>query len=234
MRSQIFVLVALLTLLTSVGLGDDAWVVPKRTGPIQVDGSLDEWASIPGILLQAGAPGVRAEGIEDAADVSVLARAMWDEENLYIALEWKDDTWDIEEVVRQNAVWVTPRQQRRDRNLFFDYFKLNLRGENYDYLIWVSPRIERRGPFLWYRLLEGPRRMERATSPPAVNSRETDESVAVELMFRWRDLKLKPKAGSSYLVTTVVTDSDLPGKPLELKLRQLKNLEWEGFLQLER
>jgi hypothetical protein len=232
MRSQMITFAALMVFLTGLGQADNVWLVPHRTVPIQVDGLLDEWASVPGILIQAGTAGVQAEGIDSAADVTVRAQAVWDDENLYIALEWKDDTWDIEEVSRQNAVWVTPRQQRRDRTLFYDFVKLNLRGENYDYIIWVSPRIERRGPFLWQRLLEGPRRMETATSPPAINSREGEDSATLEMMFRWRELKLKPKKETNLLITVMVTDSDLPGKPLELKLRQLKNLQWEGWMQL--
>ncbi|MFB3906299.1 MAG: hypothetical protein ACE15E_22880 [Acidobacteriota bacterium] len=208
------------------------WQIPKKPAAIQVDGFLQEWDAVAGITLQSGAPDVRSDSVTQADDVSVVAKAAWDEDNLWIALEWKDNTWDVEQVLRQQAVWVTPQQQRRERMLFYDYLKVQMIDPEFDYLLWLSPRIENRGPFYWSRLLSGAKRMERATSPPAISARQRGGAATVEILLPWRELHIKPKAGKSLPLSLVIADSDLPGKPLELKLSQLKSLVWDGAIRL--
>ncbi len=213
-------------------LGQAVWQVRKKPVAIQVDGFLEEWGAVPGLTLQPGAPDVRAESVTEADDVSVVAKAAWDNDNLYLAIEWKDDTWDIERVLRQQAVWLTPQQQRRERMLFYDNLKIQMTDAEFDYLLWLSPRIESRGPYFWSRLLSGAKRMERATSPPAVAARQQDGKATLEILLPWRELKTKPKPGKTLPLNLVVADSDLPGKPLELKLSQLKSLLWDGVIKL--
>ncbi len=213
-------------------LGQAVWQVRKKPAAIQVDGFLQEWDAVAGLTLQAGAPDVRSESVTQADDVSLVAKAAWDQDNLYVALEWKDNTWDVEPVLRQQAVWLTPRQQRRDRMLFYDYLKIQMTDMEFDYLLWLTPRIEGRGPYSWSRLLSGAKRMERATSPPAISARQQDGKATVEILLPWRELKAKPKSGKTLPLSLLLADSDLPGKPLELKLSQLKSLVWDGVIKL--
>jgi len=212
--------------------GGDIWSLPQTRIRIQVDGLLQEWSEVPGFVLRAGSEGVRAEGITAPEDTSVEIKGLWDKDNLYLALAWTDDTWDVERVLRTDAVWITPSQQRRDRGLFFDYLKLSIPDLDYDYIFWVSPRIQGRGPFFWQRLLDGARRLEAASSDPAVSARDSEGMATLEVMFKWRELKVKPKEGKILPLRFLLADSDLPGKPLEVKLSQLKSLEWSGSMRL--
>ncbi len=232
-RNRTLVLILLISSISSVELAAQAvWQIPKKAAAIQVDGFLQEWDAVPGLTLQVGAPNVRSEAISLPDDVSVVAKAVWDKDNLYVALEWKDNTWDVEQVLRQQAVWLTPQQQRRERMLFYDYFKIQMSDVEFDYVFWVTPRIDNRGPYSWCRLLSGAKRMEKATSPPAISTRQQDGRATLEILFAWRELNAKPKAGKTWPLTLLVADSDLPGKPLELKLQQLKSLIWDGAIKL--
>ncbi len=213
-------------------MGQAVWEIPQRRTTIQVDGFLHEWDEIAGMLLQAGAPGIQAASVSEAEDVTVMAKAVWDSENLYLALEWKDDIWDTEQVLRHQAVWVTPDRKRRERMLFYDFLKFQMFDVDFDYLLWVAPRIDNRGPFSWVRLLSGAKRMERATSAPAISCRQENGRATLEILFFWKQLRTEAKEGKIFPLTLLVADSDLPGKPLELKIRQLKSLLWEGGLKL--
>jgi hypothetical protein len=231
-KRTVFLALAAFSLSALNVLGQAVWQVGKKPGAIQVDGFLQEWEAVPGLIIQAGAPNVRSEGVSQPDDVSVVAKAVWDDDNLYVALEWKDNIWDISHVLRQQAVWVTPQQRRRERMLFFDNFKLQMSDIEFDYVFWVSPRIDNRGPYSWCRLLRGAKRMERATSPPAISTRQQDGRATLEMQFAWRELNVDPKVGKSWPLSLLVADSDLPGKPLELKLSQLKSLAWDGVIRL--
>lgn len=206
------------------------WTVPRRTQDVLIDGYITEWEGVPAIELKPGSSGVTAEGEFKENDVSLRIQAQWDDQYLYLALAWRDDTWDVEEVSRREAVWVDGGGKRRDRMLLFDFLKLHIRQANYDYTAWLSPRHQEQGPFLWNRLLEGYRGMERASASPMVTAREHDDgSVTMELMFLWRELRQKPKDG--FPITLTLADSDLPGRLPEYKVGFLKSLTWRGRWQ---
>jgi len=230
-RAALLILIAF-SLSSLKVLGQAVWEVRKKPTAIQVDGFLQEWDAVTGLTLQAGGPGVRTESVSQADDVSAVLKAAWDKDNLYVALEWKDNTWDVEQVLRQQAVWVTPQQQRRERMLFYDYLKIQVNDPEFDYVLWLTPRIDNRGPYLWSRLLSGAKRMEKATSPPAITARQQDTKATIEILLPWRELQVKPKAGKTLPLTLLLADSDLKGKPLELKLSQLKSLVWDGVIKL--
>ncbi len=232
-RNRIALVVLLTFCLSSLNvLGQAVWEVRKKQTAIQVDGFLEEWDAIPGLTVQPGAPNVRSESITQADDASLVAKAVWDGDNLYMGLQWTDNTWDVEQVLRQQAVWLTPQQQRRERMLFYDYLKIQMSDPDFDFVLWVSPRINNRGPYSWSRLLMGAKRMETAISPPVISGRQQEGSASLEILFPWRELHAKPKAGKTLPLTLLLADSDLPGKPLELKLPQLKSLVWDGVIKL--
>lgn len=231
-RTAFLILVTVFISCLSVH-GQAVWEVQKKPAEIQIERLLQEWDAVPGLALQVGAPGVQAESVNQTDDVAVVAKAVWDKDNLYVALEWKDNTWDVQQVLRQQAVWVTPQQQRRERMLFYDYLKMHLTDPEFDYILWLTPRIDNRGPYSWCRMLSGGKRMEKAISPPAISARqEADGKATVEILFSWAELQTKPRAGKTLPLTLVLADSDLPGKPLELKLQQLKSLVWNGVIKL--
>ncbi|GAB4236968.1 MAG: hypothetical protein Kow00109_10650 [Acidobacteriota bacterium] len=209
------------------------WRIPQRIVEVRVDGSLDEWQDVPSLLLAPDAAGLRSGGeFSGPQDVRVTLQGQWDEEHLYLAVTWQDDRWDVEEVRRRDAVWLDPRGKRRDRMLFFDYLKFHIREADYDYVLWLSPRAEERGPYFWCRLLEGYRGMERASMNPLVTARlREDGTVQTELMFFWKELRKKPDEDKPLPVTLILADSDSPGAMLDTKLERLKWLAWLGALR---
>lgn len=220
------------TLLTAQA---QSWDVPYRQTEIVLDGHLEEWEGVPRLVLAPGSAGISQQGSFGEGDLSVTLRAMWDEENLYVAVEWRDDRWDVREVRRRDSVFVTPDRRRRDRMLFFDNLRLQIHELEFDYLLWVSPRVEGQGPYFWHRRLLGARVRESATRDPVITPREHDDgSVTLEMLFEWKQLQLKPKKRKKkgLPLEVLVADSDQPGSILESKLDHLKHLSWRGSLRL--
>jgi hypothetical protein len=208
------------------------WEVPRLQQEILTDGFLREWKGVPGIVIQSGEPGVNAEGEFAEEDLRARLMASWDEEYLYLAAEWFDNTWDIQRVARRDAVWIDSSRKRRDRMAFFDYLKLRIRESDYDYVLWFSPRVDGEGPYSWCRLLEGYKGMERATSTPMISSREQDGRATVEVLILWEQLRIKPKKNLALPLNLLLADSDSPSQTLESKIQQLKSLHWRGKLRL--
>ncbi len=208
-----------------------SWNIPHRTQQILLDGWLEDWRGVPELILRPGASGVRTQGEFGDSDVSVKIKALWDEDGLYLAVEWQDDRWDIREVRRRDAVFVTPDRRRRDRMLFFDNLKFQIRTLEFDYLLWVSPRVQDQGPFFWHRRLRGANVRESATRDPVITPREHEDGrVTLEILLEWKELELKPKklVKNGLPVLILLADSDQPGSILESKLANLKSLEWDG------
>ena len=227
----IFVVVSLFFLVRAQGQA--VWEIPKAEQEIQLDGFIDEWpTNLPRLLLSPTSPMIRVTGEFGKEDLSLSLRFLWDSQNLYVAVEWEDDEWDLKQVRRNKAVWVSPDRRRRDRMHFFDNLKFHIQRSEYDYILWTSPRAKEQGPFVWQRLLEGVTGMETATSPPLVTGRFRANKVTMEIMFYWKQLRIKPKRTMIVPLTLIVADSDLPGGFLESKLNQLKWLEWKGQVKL--
>jgi hypothetical protein len=218
-------------LLTTV-FAEIRWEIPEREFEILLDGFLDEWEGVPSIVLAPGEPELKSAGDFGENDLHVKLMAVWDKERLYLALNWRDDIWDIQKVTRREAVWIDPEDTRRDRMHFFDNFKFHIRKSDYDYTMWVSPRANDEGPHFWCRLLEGYGGMERATSAPMVTARNHGRHVTAELELFWEQLRLKPRKKETIPIRLVVADADLPGKLLETKLPHLKWVGWMGQLRV--
>lgn len=209
------------------------WTVPRRDRDILVDGDLQEWTSVAVLDLSPQATGVQPGGKFHDQDVDLRVQAMWDDDSLYVALNWSDDVWDIQEVTRRDAVWIDPDKKRRDKMYFFDYFKFHLRDAEYDYTLWLSPRSKDEGPFEWCRLLEGYRGLERATANPMISARSENGRSTIEMLLSWSELRLKPDDLTKIPLTLIVSDSDDPGRIIESKLENVKWLAWRGMVSLE-
>ncbi len=209
------------------------WRISNQERDIQIDGFTDDWQGVPALTLSPGSSNLKMTGEFDNDDVVVRLQSLWNQDNLYIAVHWQDNTWDIQKVTRREAVWVTPDRRRRDRMLFFDYLKFHIRESDYDFTFWLTPRVDDRGPFQWHRLLEGLKGMERASTSPVITGRHREDGATLEILLSWRELKIKPKPGKQVPLALTVADSDLVGTPLEYKLERLKSLQWRGYLALE-
>ncbi len=228
----LFLFIAVFLLLEPV-TAQQVWRISNQERDIQVDGFIEDWQGVPTLTLSPKSSGVRVTGEFKDDDVTVTLRGSWNRDNLYIAVLWRDDTWDLKQVSRREAVWLTPNRRRRDRMLFFDYLKLHIREADYDFTFWLTPRVDDRGPFQWHRLLEGLKGMERASTSPVITGRDGDDGATLEILLFWRELKIKPKPGTRIPLSLIVADSDLVGTALEYKLDRLKSLEWRGQLILE-
>ena len=218
--------VACLVLSGASVWGQQRWEIPQRQRHIQIDGFIDEWHGVPSIRLS---PSAGDDGFKEG-DVELRIQGLWDKENLYLAMHWIDDVWDIERVRRRDAVWLTPDRRRRDRTLFYDYLKFHIRRSDYDYTFWMTPRIASRGPFEWHRLLKGYMGKETATSAPVITARQKQGTATVEVLFSWKEMSIKPKSGRAIPLLLTLADSDLPGTSLEMKLEQLKAIRWRGAM----
>jgi hypothetical protein len=228
-----FQILCLVLLMGSPVAAQSSWDIPSRHGEILIDGYLKEWDGIPALTIAPSVAGLRKGGeFSGDSDVSLKVQALWDPRVLYLALTWKDDVWDVEEVSRENAVWIDAKKKRRDRMFFFDYLKFHIRDADYDYTFWLSPRVDETGPFFWCRLLEGYKGMERATASPMVTARQEDGTVTMEVMLLWKELKIDPKPDRAIPLTLILSDSDLPGRMLESKLNALKWVAWRGEVNL--
>lgn len=127
MKRQTSILLALVLLCGHLALAQNRWEIPFQDRDIQVDGILDEWDQIPAIVLAPNMEGLASEGEFGEDDVRLTIRGVRNQDYLYLAIEWYDDVWDVAEVRRRDAVWISTDGTRRDRMLFFDYFKFHLR-----------------------------------------------------------------------------------------------------------
>lgn len=211
-----------------------AWDIPYRTGEILLDGSLADWSDIPSLRLSPLSTGVDVSGRPAGEYSEVDLRGCWDERALYVAVLWKDDIWDTNEISRSKAVFVDRDGRRLDRMYFFDNLRIELKSINYDYLLWVSPRIEERGPFYWQRLQKGSPPLERATRVPVITPSRQEGSAALEMMFRWHELGLKPKElkKKNFRAILSLADSDSPETPVEGKPDRVSRLDWSGLVRL--
>lgn len=209
------------------------WDVPYSEQRVLLDGRLDEWSGASPILVAPTGSAAQANGEFPQDEPRVSLRALWNKEGIFLAIEWQDDIWDIREISRRDAVWISPEGKRRDRMYFFDNLKLELLRRNFQYTLWLSPRDSERGPFFWHRLF-GKKRLELGGGPPLMSSRLTDKGVILEVQLRWKDLKLKAKPYEDLIFSIDVADSDLPGKPPEAKVNRLRWLALGGHFQMRK
>ncbi len=230
----------MLLVLTAVGgfgvtRAQSVWRVPHRDRDLIVDGFVKEWQGVPSLVLRSGAPAVESNGVFGPDDVEVTLQGLWDKEALYMAVTWKDNVWDTQEVRRRDAVFITADKKRRDRMYFFDNISFQIPELEYDYLLWFSPRIDDHGPYHWQRRLQGLSKREAATPSPVITPRQMGNEATLELLFRWKDLEIKPEKRKNGLPLLLqVADSDSPGLLLESKVEKLKWLQWRGSIQLGR
>src|SRR5690606_34534908 len=177
--------------------------------------------------------GLASEGEFGEDDVRLTIRGVRNQDYLYLAIEWYDDVWDVAEVRRRDAVWISTDGTRRDRMLFFDYFKFHLRRGDYDYTLWLSPRVNDQGPHSWHRLLTGYSAMERASSAPLSSARQQESYLTIEVMFLWHVCRLD-RARTSRLLTLIGADSDEPGYLPDTKLRNFKWIAWQAEVHFGR
>ncbi len=226
---------ALAALFSLGARAQSVWQVPHRDRDVIVDGFIQEWQGVPALVVRPGAPAVENNGAFEPDDVEVTLQAVWDKEALYVAVRWKDNVWDTQEVRRRDAVFITADKKRRDRMYFFDNLAFQIPELEYDYLLWVSPRIDDHGPYHWQRRLEGLNKREAATPSPVITPRQMGQEATLELLFRWKDLEIKPEKRKNGLPLLLqVADSDWPGLLLESKVEKLKWLLWRGTIQFGR
>ena len=231
-------LTACLFLMASVLLwgqaeADSSLISSGVASEIRVDGSLSEWEGIPALRLTPESSDIKVKGEFKEADFDFRIKSTWNKQYLYLAIQWEDDVWDIENVSRKDATWHDPDTgQRRDRMYFFDNFRFHIRESDYDYTLWISPKDEDNGPYFWSRLLMGYRGNERAGAKPMLRASSDGNTSTIEMMIVWNQLKLKPKNGLVIPLRLTLTDSDLPGRFEETKVSAMKSVEWVGNLTL--
>ncbi len=227
-------LFCLLVVLTIRAQDNSTLTIPYRSADVLVDGFLSDWKDVPAVLLDPAATGVKVAGVPAGDYATTTLKAFWDKTGLYLAIDWRDDIWDIRQIKRSEAVFVASDGRRRDKMFLHDNLLFRLRSKNYNYLFWISPRAGERGPYYWQRLQRGGKFLERATHIPVVTPRERDGQATLEIMLTWDQLGLNPKQirkkGFRALVT--LADSDSPELSVEGKLDRVGRLDWAGLVHL--
>ena len=224
-----------LVLLLQAGFANDSkWLIPYSSSGVLVDGFLTDWQGLPAIELDPAATGVKVAGIPAGDYATASVKAFWDETGLYLAVDWKDDIWDVQRVPRSEAVFLARDGRRRDRMYLHDNLLIQIRDVKYNYLLWTSPRIDGQGPYYWQRLQRGGKFLERATHVPVITPRESDGRATLEIMLTWEQLGLKPKEVRKKGLRAILTlaDSDSPEMSLEGKLGRVGRLGWTGLIEL--
>ena len=224
-------LVGLLSLVWSLPQDRADYEVQSASERVIVDGAIADWDGVAAISLTPESAHA-STGDFGADDLAITARFLWDKEYLYVALDWQDDKVDLKEVRRQDAVFLASDGRRRDRMYFYDYLKLAISEQDYNYMMWVSPKLAGEGPYSWQRLLEGYDGTETAAAAPLVAARELDGRVTIELRFTWKGLRLKGKKNETIPLALIVADSDEPEQLLNYKAAHPKWLTWRGRLRL--
>ena len=230
MRSTLVLLVAVICVVPCSG--ESLWEIPFRDRDILIDGLLDEWEGVPALVIAPGVDEIRSGGEFVDGDLKLTLQALWDKEYIYLGITWTDNVLDLHEISRKDAVWVDGEGRRRDRMFFYDYLKFHIRKPDYDYTLWLSPRADDEGPYMWYRLLEGYRGMERATGQPMVSAREQGQGSTLEVMLLWKELRLEGKKGVELPLTLILADGDDPDRLLEYKADRQKWLAWVGKVKM--
>ena len=205
-----------------------------KSREILLDGRLDDWNGVTGIELSPGVAGVKSSGDIGEDDIRVGLRALWDEEGLYLAVEWTDDEWDVTRIRRREAIFVDNDGRRRNRMRLYDNLMVQIKEVNYDYTLWVSPRADGQGPFYWQKLLKGENAFESATHVPVITPREGEPTTSLEIMIRWKQIRSNPKRFKKrgLPIYISVSDGDSPGVPVEAKIGKAGRLDWQGLAPL--
>ena len=224
-----------LLLLSQGGVANDSrWSIPYRSSEVLMDGFLSDWEGLPSIQLDPAVSGVKVAGIPAGDYATASVKAFWDQTGLYLAIEWRDDIWDVQQVKRSEAVFLASDGRRRDRMYLYDNIRIQFRDVKYNYLLWVSPRVDGRGPYYWQRLQRGGKFLERATHVPVINPRASDGRGTLEIMLTWKQLGLTPKNMRKKGLRAILTlaDSDSPEMSVEGKLGRVGRLDWTGLIEL--
>ena len=222
-------------LLSQGGVANDSrWSIPYRSSEVLMDGFLSDWEGLPSIQLDPAVSGVKVAGIPAGDYATASVKAFWDQTGLYLAIEWRDDIWDVQQVKRSEAVFLASDGRRRDRMYLYDNIRIQFRDVKYNYLLWVSPRVDGRGPYYWQRLQRGGKFLERATHVPVINPRASDGRGTLEIMLTWKQLGLTPKNMRKKGLRAILTlaDSDSPEMSVEGKLGRVGRLDWTGLIEL--
>ena len=227
-------LICLLLLSQGGVTNDSSWSIPYRSSEVLVDGFLSDWEGVPSIQLDPAVSGVKVAGIPAGDYATASVKAFWDQTGLYLAVDWRDDIWDVQQVKRSEAVFLASDGRRRDRMYLHDNIRIQFRDVKYNYLLWASPRIDGRGPYYWQRLQKGGKFLERATHVPVINPRASAGRATLEIMLTWKQLGLKPKEMRKKGLRAVLTlaDSDSPEMSVEGKLDRVGRLDWTGLIEL--
>jgi hypothetical protein len=186
--------------------------VPQATGPVKVDGRLDEpfWQDVPGYRLDEARQFCLvepdAEPWEGKEDLSGVVKYAWDAENLYVAVEVKDDVFANPGA--DNLLWKQDGLQ-----FLIDPFRQETRSlGRYDYAMGLG----KKGLQAWCHMSADP-------SAPAGAAPEIRLAVqrvgsasgsrAYEVAFPWTRLApFRPAVGACLGLTVVLNEDDGAGR----------------------
>ena len=176
--------------------------------PPDIDGRFADWDLDTYVVDNVVFGGDRRN---NPADLSGAMMVGWDEDNLYIAVRVRDDTYVQEEdgvfLFRGDSLEVL-----LDTDVSVDFYVRSLSPD--DYQLGISPGSPNLGEsseaYLWY-----PESVEGSRSRVNVGSRELDDGYRVEAAIPWSIFDVEPEEGMHFGFALSISDNDREGDSVQ-------------------
>ncbi|HEX6304427.1 MAG TPA: sugar-binding protein [Anaerolineales bacterium] len=176
--------------------------------PPEIDGRFADWDMDTYALDNVVYGGERRN---NPADLSGSMMVGWDEDNLYIAVRVRDDTYVQEEsgvfLFRGDSLEVL-----LDTDVSVDFYVRSLSAD--DYQLGISPGSPSLGKdaeaYLWY-----PESIEGPLSRVRVGTQEVDDGYRVEAAIPWSIFDLDPEEGMHFGFASSISDNDREGEAVQ-------------------
>jgi hypothetical protein len=180
----------------------DPLTARRVTAAPTIDGDVSEWGALPYAIDQVT---FKPENWKDATDCSGLFMLGWDDQNLYVAVQVKDDvvtqTQTGELIFKGDSLEVII-----DANLGADFVDAKLSSDDYQLglspgdLVKGTPAVE---AYLWFP------RTKKGTPPGVVvAARPASDGYTVEAAIPWSVYGLAPSLNNRYGFALSISDND--------------------------
>lgn len=176
--------------------------------PPEIDGRFADWDLDTNAVDNVVYGGERRN---NSADLSGTMMVGWDEDNLYIAVRVRDDTYAQDAsgvyLFRGDSIEVL-----LDTDVSIDYYVRSL--SNDDFQLGISPGSPNLGEdteaYLWY-----PESLEGSRSRVRVGTDELDNGYRVEAAIPWSIFEVDPDEGQHFGFALSISDNDRDGEEVQ-------------------
>lgn len=191
--------------------------------PPKIDSHLTDWdIGIQKIITHVVYGEDKHSGELDSSGTVVIG---WDEDNLYLGLRIKDDTY-VQIADKQNIYKGDSFEILLDTHVSSDYYLASLNWD--DYQIGISPgkgnpSATKTECYIWY-----PAAKEGSTCEIEAAAKETGKGYFLEMAIPWDLFDITPVEGRAYGFALSISDNDNAGKAVQQSM--VSNVSTRSFL----